>query len=189
MSGNNFSQIQKQYRFEEDKNTYLIEVSLDDYDDVYDEWDPAPFKKRFIEEEFDDFIITSSEDIPFTYNTVIVLYIPEAKKDIYRESSVILAYKNYYSYAVEKVQRSLLKLNKKTISYLLLAVLFLSLGYYFQTSIESIVIDVLKEGILIGGWVFLWEVFTNVFIKKREIQNRYKLYRRIYLSDIRFIYS
>lgn len=189
MRGSKFTQIQKQYKYEKDKNTYLIEVSLDDYDDVYDTWDPAPFKKRFIEEEFDDFIVSSSEDIPHDFNTVIVLYIPESKKDTNRENSVVLAYKNYYSYAVEKVERSLVKLNKKTVFYFLLALLFLSLGYFFQSSIESVVLDVLEEGILIGGWVFLWEVFTNVFIKRREIQNRYKLYRRIYNSNIRFIYS
>jgi hypothetical protein len=45
--GNTFSQIQKQYPFDEERNAYLIEVSLDDYDDVYDEWDPAPLKKIY----------------------------------------------------------------------------------------------------------------------------------------------
>ena len=81
-------QIEKQYKFDEEKNVYMIEVSLDDYDDVYDEWDPAPFKKRFIEEDFDEFIMSSSMDIPLKFKLNIVLYIPLAMKDENKEKSV-----------------------------------------------------------------------------------------------------
>lgn len=182
------SQIQKQYRFDEVNNTYLIDVSLDDYDDVYDVWDPAPFKKRFIEAEFDDFIVTSAEDIPSEYKLNIVLYIPEQKKDTNKEIAVESAYKNYYSYAVEKIARSRIKLRKKYILYFFLATLFLSAGYFFQYGKENVIIKVINEGIFIGGWVFLWEFFTNVFMTRRELNTKYRLYRRIYLSEILFVY-
>lgn len=189
MWGKGFSQIQKQYRFEEDNNVYLIEVSLDDYDDVFNEWDPAPFKKRFIEEEFDEFIVSSSEDIPLKYNLNIVLYIPEQKKDINKEKAVISAYKNFYLYASEKVEISWAKLRKKDISYFLLAIIFLSIGFFFQYAVKNVVLDVIKEGIFIGGWVFLWEVFTNIFITRRKLRTKDKIFKRLYLSDIRFVYA
>lgn len=181
--------IQKQYKYEKENNTYLIEVSLDDYDDVYDEWDPAPFKRRFIEEGFDDFIVSSSDDISLKYKLAIVLYIPEDKKDGNKENAVDSAYKNYYGYRMEKVRKSKIRLRKRTISYLLLAVLFLTPGYFFQIETANIVYNVLEEGILIGGWVFLWEFFTNLFIKSREINFTYKMYERLYTSEIRFIYK
>ncbi len=183
------SSIQKQYKFEKEGNAHLIEVSLDDYDDVYDEWDPAPFKRRFIEEGFDDFIVSSSEDIPLKYNLSIVLYIPENKKDLNKEAAVDSAYKNYYGYMIEKIKKSNIKLRKRTISYFVLAAIFLSPGYFFQFETANVVYNVLKEGILIGGWVFLWEFFTNLFIKSREINSMYKIYKRLYFSEIRFIYE
>lgn len=189
IKGKEFSQIQKQYRFEEEHNAYLIEVSLDDYDDIYDEWDPAPFKKRFIKEEFDEFIVSSSDDIPLKFNLIIVLYIPEQKKDVNKEKAVVSAYKNYYLYVSEKIERSWLKLRKKNIFYFLLAIIFLTIGYVFQYAIDNVVIDVIKEGISIGGWVFLWEVFTTIFIKRKKFGTKYKLLKRLYLSDIRFVYS
>ncbi|MDF2821106.1 MAG: hypothetical protein K0R15_1547 [Clostridiales bacterium] len=182
------SQIQKQYRFNEENNVYLIDVSLDDYDDVYDEWDPAPFKKRFIEEEFDEFIVSSSEDIPLKYDINIVLYIPEAKKEVNKENSVVSAYRNYYAYAIEKVNKSRKRLRKINISYFLLAIILLSIGYFFQNGTESVLLDVLNEGVFIGGWVFLWEVFTNIFIIRRDIQTKNSIYKRLYLSDIIFVY-
>lgn len=189
MRGKRFSQIQKQYRFEEENDTYLIEVSLDDYDDVYDEWDPAPFKKRFIKEEFNEFIFSSSDDIPLKFNITIVLYIPQDKKEVNKEKALVSAYKNYYLYALQKVERSWVKLRKRNISYFLLAILFLSMGYVFQYTTNSVLIDIIREGIFIGGWVFLWEVFTTLFIKRMKFGTKYRLLERLYLSDIRFVYT
>jgi len=181
--------FQKLYKFDESSNTYLIDVSLDDYDDVYDDWDPSPFKKRDIEDEFNDFVVNSSEDIPLNFNIKIVLYLPESKKDLKKEVALISAYKNYYNYAMERLNKNKSNLNRKTISYLFLSVLLLSIGYFFIKDAQNVFLNVLHEGIFIGGWVFLWEFFTNIFITTREIQTEYKLYKRLYNSEIDFIYN
>lgn len=180
--------FQKLYKFEEASKTYLIDVSLDDYDDVYDDWDPSPFKKRDIEDEFNDFIVNSSEDIPFNFDISIILYLPTSKKDPKKEEALISAYQNYYNYAIERLNKFKLNLHRKTISYLILSVSLLSAGYFFFGNDQNVLINVLHEGILIGGWVFLWEFFTNIFITTRELQNEYKLYKRLYQSKIKFIY-
>lgn len=183
------SQIQKQYRFEEDTNSYLIEVLLDDYDDVYNEWDPSPFKRRFIEEEFNEFILTSAEDIPKNFNLIIVLYLPEGVKDIEKERAVNLAYENYYLYAIEKEEKGWNILWKKNIFYLIFSIILLGIAYIYLNETDVIVLNLIREGIFIGGWVFLWEFITNTFFIRREYQNRIKLFKRLYLSDIRFIYN
>jgi len=186
---NKYSHIQTQYLFDEENKAYLIEVSLDDYDDVYDEWDPAPFKRRFIQKEFDEFIVDSADDIPLEYNIIVVLYLPEDKKDPNKEIAVEAAYRNYYSYELDKIDKGRAKLKKKNISYLLMAFSFLTIGYFFQFGKESIVLDVIKEGIFIGGWVFLWEFFTITFITRRELYGQHKAYKRIFDSPIKFIYK
>jgi len=180
--------FQKLYKFDVQSNTYLIEVSLDDYNDIYDEWDPSPFRKRDIEDEFDDFIVNSSEDIPFKFDISIVLYLPKSKLDPKKEATLKAAYQNYYNYAFERIHKQKLNLHKRTISYLFLSVFLLSTGYFFFKETPSIFFNVLHEGILIGGWVFLWEFFTNIFIKTRDLQTTYKLYKRLYHAEIRFTY-
>jgi hypothetical protein len=182
------SQLLIQYRYENDTNTYLIDVALDDYDDVYDDWDPAPFKRRFIQEEFDYFIVSSAEDIPFKYNVSIVLYLPEQKMDKNKEIAVESAYRNYYSYELGKINKSRIRVSKKSLYYFLLSMFFLTLGYFLHYD-ENFVFNILKEGVIIGGWVFLWEFFTNLFIILRDLSLKYKAYRRLYESEIRFIYT
>ena len=182
------SLIQKQYKYESESNAYLIEVGLEDYNDIYDQWDPAPFRKRFIQEEFNEFIITSAEDIPKNYNIILVLYLPEASKDDKKEGAVRAAYANFYLYAAAKEKRSLADIQKKTLLYLLFSIALLGIGYVFLNKTEHIVLNIIREGIFIGGWVFLWEAITNIFITRRDIINMLNLYKRVYLSEIRFIY-
>lgn len=72
--------FQKLYKYEKETEHYLIEVSLDDYGDVYDNWDPSPFKQRDIEDEFHDFIFNSSEDIPRLTSSGLCFICPWGKK-------------------------------------------------------------------------------------------------------------
>jgi hypothetical protein len=181
--------FQKLYKFDNDSQTYLIEVSLDNYNDVFDDWDPSPFKKRDIEDEFNDFILDSSEDIPLNHNITIVLYLPADKKDTKKENALISAYKNYYDFSLARINKVKTNLSKKTIWYMLLSVFLLTIGYFFFRSEQTLLLNVIHEGIFIGGWVFLWEFFTNIFIKGRDLQNEYKLYKRLYNSNILFIYT
>ncbi|WFD11953.1 hypothetical protein [Tepidibacter hydrothermalis] len=181
--------FQNHYNYDKSNNTYLIKVSLDDYDDIYDDWDPSPFKKRDIEDEFNDFIVNSSEDIPLNFNIQIVLHLPEYRKDVKKEVALLSAYKNYYSYAIERLTKNKLNLHKKTLSYLFLSILFLSMGYLFIKDIQNVFLNILHEGIYIGGWVFLWEFFTNIFITTREVQTEYNIYKRLYQSEVKFIYK
>lgn len=180
--------FQKLYKFEVTGNKYLIEVSLDDYNDVYDDWDPSPFKKRDIEDEFNDFIVNSSEDIPFNFDISIVLYIPISKKDPIKEKSLISAYHNYYNYAMARLNKAKSNQHRRILSYLMFSILFLTIGYFFSGTEPNVPLKVLHEGVFIGGWVFLWEFFTNVFITRRELLEEYKIYKRLYHAEIRFVY-
>lgn len=176
------------YNFDKASNSYCIEVSLDNYEDVYDDWDSAPFKKRDIEDEFNDFIVNSSEDIPLKYKTTIVLYLPQSKKDEAKEAALRSAYRNYYAYVLEHLNISLSNLYKKIGMYLVLSLLFLTVGFFYFKEDQNVFLNVLHEGIFIGGWVFLWEFFTEISITRKKIVEEHKLYERIYSSEVRFVY-
>lgn len=179
---------QKLYIYDKISKKYLIDVSLDDYNDVYDEWDPSPFKRRDIEEEFNHFIVNSSEDIPLKFDIGIVLYLPASKKDEKRELTLISAYKNYYEYIMQKESSNKSHLTSRILFNLFFSFTLLFIGYFFFKTTENIFLEVFKEGIFIGGWVFLWEFFTSMFYTRHDLNNEYKLFRRLYKADISFVY-
>jgi hypothetical protein len=176
------------YNFDKTSNSFAIDVSLDSYNDVYDDWDASPFKRRDIEVEFNDYIVDSSKDIPLKYKISIVLHLPQSKKDENKEVSLKSAYQNYYGYALERLNKSFSDLYFEMALYFFLSLLFLTVGSFFFKDEQHILLRVLHEGIFIGGWVFLWEFFTDIFIKRRKLVEQYNLYKRLYTSEIRFMY-
>lgn len=114
---------------------------------------------------------------------------PISRKDTKKEAALISAYKNYYEYALERLHISKLNLQKKTLYDLLLSIILLTIGYFFFGESKNVFIQVIHEGIFIGGWVFLWEFFTNIFMTNHKINEEYKLYKRLFESDIKFIYK
>lgn len=93
---------QEVYKYDSEHNSYQIDVLLDAYEDVYDEWDASPFKRRDIEDEFDDFITDSSSDIPQKYGVVINLYLPKKVYDERKERLLIEAFENFYQFKLKK---------------------------------------------------------------------------------------
>ena len=81
------STLDRLYSYDKRNNAYKIEISLDKYEDIYNEWDPTPFKKRDIEEEFIKYVIDSSVDIPMRYNLDLELYLPESMYDEKKEKN------------------------------------------------------------------------------------------------------
>ncbi len=177
------------YRFDEEKSSYIIDVSLDSYDDVYDEWDPSPFKKRDIEDEFDDFIRDSSSDIPLKYGLVIELYLPITQKNQNKERILKEAYDHFYRFQYSRAKKQQQEILHKIINNLFLAVIFLFIGYFSYPLGDSITLSIIKEGIFIGGWVFLWEVFTLLFGTLKDHFKHMKLLNRLLDANIRFIYK
>jgi hypothetical protein len=185
---NNEKYYQDLYRFDSIDQAYVIEVLLDTYDDVYDEWDPSPFKRRDIEDEFDDFVWDSSQDIPLKHKTKLVLYLPESEKNEQKERILREAYDNFYTFRLIRALKAIKTIQKKILLYLILSVMFLYIGYFYSAE-SGIFMSVLKEGIFIGGWVFLWEVFTLVFITLGESRRDIKHTKRILESKICFVYK
>ena len=121
---------QEVYKYDSKHNSYQIDVLLDAYEDVYDEWDASPFKRRDIEDEFDDFITDSSSDIPLKYGVSINLFLPKNVYDERKERLLIEAYENFYQFKLKRALKVRQNMNRKILNYLVLAIIFLFVGYF-----------------------------------------------------------
>lgn len=55
------------YLIDQVSHAYMIEVALDQYTDIFSEWDPAPFKRRDLDSDLKLYLEECSEEIPFKY--------------------------------------------------------------------------------------------------------------------------
>jgi hypothetical protein len=72
-----FSEV---YALDKSTNRYMIEIALDRYEDIFNEWDPAPFKRREIDADLELYLEGSAEEIPSRYPIELFFMVPRGKQ-------------------------------------------------------------------------------------------------------------
>jgi hypothetical protein len=181
------NKLYENYDRDPDSNAYIIQILLDSYDDVYDDWDPSPFKLRDIEDEFLDFLWDSVEDIPKRDAIIFEFSIPASLKNEQKELILVSALQHHFDYMRTRNERKRRKENLEALKYFLLGIFFFIVAYMGPFKSETLPVQILKEGLLIGGWVFIWETISNVFIESRELNEERLIIKRFIQAKISFV--
>ena len=178
------------YRMGPDTDEFIIEISVDSYNEIFNGWDPSPVKRRDLDPEVIDFIESCADDIPLQYPVELHFYMPKDQRDEEKERLSIEGIRNNFAYTTALIRRSLSDIRKKTITYAVAAFVFLTLRYMSGPIVPTnILTTILIEGLSIGGWVFLWEAFSLLFFSGQETNNQLKQYLRLLEAKIIFKYQ
>jgi len=88
-----FSEV---YAFDKSTNRYMIEIALDRYEDIFNEWDPAPFKRREIDASLRLYLEGSAEEIPSHYPIELFFMLPRGKRDKQMEKETRNALRSFF---------------------------------------------------------------------------------------------
>lgn len=182
-----FSEI---YAVDPANNCTMIEVALDQYSDVFDEWDPAPFKRRSLDPDLELYLESSSEEIPLGDPIELCFNIPAQIQDTNTEAEMRNGLKNSFAFKLYLIKKELKKTNAQILRYIILGFLLLGLGSAFVNQLpsrpERELLMLIADALIIGGWVFLWEAVSLFFFTNREVYHRYKIYQRLHNAPVIF---
>ncbi len=175
------------YRRDPETGRIIIQISLDKYDDVFDDWDSSPFKMRDIEDEFLDFIWDSIEDIPPHMDVIFEFSIPQSLQNDQKEKVLVSALNHQFDYMLRKIKRQRIKDLKETLRYFSIGVIFFIVFYTVFDEASSFISQIIKDGLFVGGWLFIWETFSNIFIKSYKLSEERQIIQRFKRAQIKFI--
>jgi len=182
--------LQKIYEKNTTTGNYVIQVAIDKYTDIFNEWDRAPFRKRDMDPDLAIFLENCFEDIPAKYGVDICFYLPKEGKDISREELLIAGIKTYYSFYLHQEIKTLKENYSRLFKYLLSSFSLLAVSVFLSTSVgDNIILGTVQQGFNIGGWVFLWEVISIIVFRGREVSSEISKYQRFLNSLIYFKYG
>lgn len=171
-------------------NAFVIEISLTDYSEVFNGWDPSPVKRRDLDPELVGFLEQCSSDIPLQFPLELQFYMPQKSFDKEKETLSVEGLKNNFEFTIHSIRKKLAEIRQKTMVYVIAAFAFLSAGYAARGLANfGMVTTILTEGLTIGGWVFLWEAFSLFFFAGQEQHTRLKKYLRFRAAGINFKYN
>lgn len=164
------SQTTKIYRKLDDTQRLMIEVSLDNYEDMFNEWDPAPFKRRDIDPDLRTFFKECSDEIGLKHPIAIVFYLPKQEVDLEKQRKCIEGLRNFFLFNQYLTQKEIKSARKDALRYFAIGVIFLAIAVTLEKFFEkTLLLGVLGQGLFIGGWVFAWEALSIVVFKKQEL--------------------
>ena len=184
--------IKDLYRYSKELNTCYIDVEIDFYRELYNEWDFSPITNRDLDEELFEFLESSAEDISSKHKICIVFNIPENLKDLEKEEKSKQGFINYFNYEIRKQNNKIRKAANQAITCGVYGMLFLFCGTLATKFLENHKsysnFSFLAEGLVIGGWVFGWTLIEIVFFKSEELFGERKIMERLRDAKIEFNY-
>lgn len=180
--------LKKMYNVNPETGNYIIELNLDSYLEVFNEWDHSSYKRRDMAPDLAHFLEECSEDIPLKYDIDIFMYLPKESQELEKEKIIINGIHSYYNFYAVTEKKSLKKQYREMINFMVIAFILIFLNIIISSHVHSIIARGLTQGLVVGAWVFLWEPITFFTFERREISNIVRTYERLANANIYFKY-
>ncbi len=176
------------YNIDPETKAYMIEVSLEDYSELFNGWDASPLRRKDLEPELIDYLEQAATEIPKDENVELVFYLPQNMKDPDKESKSLAGIRNNFKFVIFLINKTLRLNYRQLAAYIMLSILFLIGAYVFRNigGEYALFVSIMVEGLFIGGWFLLWEAFSLFFFESHETRLRKKLYQKMLSSNIYF---
>jgi hypothetical protein len=166
--------------------TFVISTQVDEYAELFNYLDPAPFRRRDLSQEFLNYVTECAEDIPLRHHIALRIMLPSSARDTEKEERVRRGIKTYYSHWVLSERRKIRESYRNSLMYLGVGIIFLLPVTVFSDWSGSLA-TLASEGLYVGGWVFLWEAFAEFAFKSGELRKRHRRIKRTADAELKFV--
>ena len=180
--------IQKFYRM--DGLDVYIDIKIHYYREVFNTWDFSPLLNRDLDDDLFEYLEECAREIPRRNRIHLAFHLPGEIRASTKEEVHILSLRNFFDYKIRKLQIEKRTIYLNTMKYSLFGILFISLGFFLQDRLPRYaLLEILKEGFFIGGWVLFWELFTTIFFTKDSLHKTMTALKRLKEAPVEYVYS
>jgi hypothetical protein len=173
------------YRIEGGRS--CIDIRLKTPHQLFDTRDPAPFRERDLEEAAVEYIVGAFEDLPAKAEAKLVLWIAEPSAELEAET-LKAAVRAHFAYEIERVQRRTrqqVRTGQLALGMgLAMLAAFLTLAELTVLLPEGTVRQILREGLVIIGWVAMWRPLDVLLYDWWPLVRQRRLLERIIATEI-----
>ena len=181
-----FEYLKTIYRYDETSGAFIIDVQLPEYSQAFSQWESAWKEVREVAPGLVNYLKECSNDIPFRAPIELVFSVTDPR-DFEAEEFLIRGIRNYFRYAMFAERVRIRRMVVRGVYYIAVAVALLAIGNLIDPMLsEGLASLTLRQGLNVGGWVFMWEAMTQVLFQRATIRRTIADYARFYDAPIRF---
>ncbi len=171
------------------KDIKEISIAIDDWSDIFSDFDPRPLNERALSE---DFIFELKRRFRETRKGTYVLsiYAPVALKDEKNEKKVIQRLKMHFKHRALSRQKELNAIRVRGFLFVSVGIIFLgflTLATYFKF-FSDLTIELLGIILMPLGWFGVWEGFSKIVDTSPIFMQEEKLFDKLSKAIYRFHY-
>ncbi len=172
----------------------VIEVHVGELKQLFNAIDPSPFREKDLDPKADEFIVGWARDAPATAQLALLVYL-DRPAGIPEEAAILReAIHEYYrqrQLAARQRLRQLFRVGRKS---LLIGISALAISLLIGDVIakafgETHVGELLRESLLIGGWVAMWRPMEVFLYDWWPIRAEARLFDRLSAMPVRIAYT
>lgn len=178
----------KRDRYRHSEGKRWIEVRIKSTNQLFDVRDPAPFRERDLDDDFVEYILSSVREGSVSSPMKFVIYVEEKEDPQLPKDTIREAIRGHFLYQVILEERNLKQYLKKAQIYFLIGffVLATCLGIAQEMHVPNApgYWGVLREGIVIFGWVSIWKPIELILFDWYPLVEKYRYYKKIVSTEI-----
>jgi hypothetical protein len=148
-------------RYRSQRGTYLIEISLNRVQQLFNSLDPSPFHEKDLDADAETYIVGAAREFHLSTPLKLLFHLPPA--EIPAAERIEESIHSYFAYRRDATRRDLRFLLRQGRITLAIGLAFLaaclSLRALFVSAPEGTVQSIGAEGLAIAGWVAMWRPF------------------------------
>lgn len=180
-------------RFKTQAGVTLVEVRVKDPMQLFDARDPAPFRARDLDEDFEEYIISSVKELHRSTPFKIEILVGKPEASDLSSAVIVESISSYFSYREERKAQELKSFLRRSQLYFAIgaAILVLCIGIaqWMHGLAPSPAIAIFREGVVIFGWVSLWKPIELILFDWIPLYESLRLLRRIRNCEINVSYG
>ena len=171
-----------------------IEVRVAELRQLFNAIDPSPFQKRDLDPGVVDFIVGWSKDLPAGAPLGLLVHLERAAGPADEATVLRDAIHEFFSQSAAGSRRRLRELFRRGRTSLAIGLGFLALSIGIGDTVASYfeghhLAEVLRESLLIGGWVAMWGPLQIFLYDWWPIRADIRLFERLTSMPVRVVYE
>ncbi|MCX8163505.1 MAG: hypothetical protein N3D10_03035 [Candidatus Micrarchaeota archaeon] len=165
---------------------YQFGLWLDEYEDIFSDFDPRPYQKRQIS---DDFIIELKKRIRETPKGEfeIAFYLPKEKRNPKLEPIIKKRLREHFDSELMLTEKIITKKQKKYLTYFLGGIFILFLSTYLSLEYYNEQLLVIGANLILPlGWFSIWTSLDYYLNQRKEDEEKILFFNKIKKCDFKF---
>ena len=163
-----------------------IVISLDHYEEIFDDFDISKWEVREISKDFVEEVIRRVQAIGIPKKLEIILTLPKEKRKHKLEKIIVNRVKQYFKKLAEYYKALDKRTKEKGLLYLVIGIGLLSVISWAEISLSLKNIRYLINFLYVPSWFFTWNGLYKVLEEREFYKDKGKLYEIISKAHLKF---